>query len=150
MAKGIAEQLSELERLRSNQTISDDQFTALKDKLIAEALGTQPSVAAEVPKRQTSEPAPEPKPHAVVRFMLRVETVLLVACLIGGAGFFLYPMVMEGVSGPCAAVESKFYRQFLGSDGAETAVLVKSYYKDLPPALSCSLIYYDQLNAPGY
>lgn len=155
----VTDQLTKLEGLRSEGTISDSEFEALKAKLIVDTIRTAPAfdVATSAPTvskypqnpDETSSPAIS-KMAAASRFMDHVGMVFTVVCVIALIGLFLFPLVMEGVTGPCAAVESRYYRQFLGSDGAYTETLVKSFYKDLPPSFACSLIYYGKIKAPGY
>jgi hypothetical protein len=146
----VTDQLSKLERLRSERVISDSEFERLKAKLIADTVG-----AADAPSAEEQPPPKKYSPAltkllAIDRIFSQMGTVLTVFGIIAVVGLFVFPMLMEGVTGPCAAVESKYYRQYLGSDGAYTEALVKAFYRDTPPALSCSLIYYGQIKAPGY
>jgi len=145
MSGGVADQISELERLRATSVISDSEFVALKDKLISEAIGKQSSSAVALASQTSPTTAGK-----LAQFFQRLELMVVILVFLGGLALFFFPLIMEGVSGPCAAVESKFYRHFLGSDGANTAALAKEYYRELPPAISCSLIYYGQFKAPGY
>ena len=95
------------------------------------------------------------------RISFIMKTFLIMVLIF--AGLLFYPQIQEGTESSCAALERKVLTvvnknkegaAFLGlllkglSNGAFAQEAIKSEYPNLPPAMGCSISYYDVLLNP--
>jgi len=95
------------------------------------------------------------------RISFIMKTFLIMVLIF--AGLLFYPQIQEGTESSCAALERKVLTvvnknkegaAFLGlllkglSNGAFAQEAIKSEYPNLPPAIGCSISYYDVLLNP--